>query len=98
MWLLYVVAVIESSVSRVAFGGAGTLIPTLVDRADLAAANALSILVVNSTRILGPPIGGVLLAHDGAASRLVLDAATYFVSGLLLFLMSASVSHGARPT
>jgi MFS family permease len=54
-----------------------TLMVELVGKKDLVNAIALNSAMVNSTRIIGPAIGGLLLAGFGAAWCFLLDAVSY---------------------
>ena len=54
-----------------------TLMVELVGKDDLVNAIALNSAMVNSTRIIGPAIGGLLLASFGAAWCFLLDAVSY---------------------
>ena len=69
------------------------------DRADLPNAIALNSSMFNGTRVIGPAIGGALLASAGAGWCFALDAASYvavIVSLLLMRLPARSVSPAAR--
>ena len=54
-----------------------TLMVELVGKPDLVNAIALNSAMVNSTRIVGPAVGGILLASFGAAWCFLLDAISY---------------------
>ncbi len=54
-----------------------TLMVELVGKRDLVNAIALNSAMVNSTRVIGPAIGGLLLAYFGAAWCFLLDAISY---------------------
>jgi MFS family permease len=54
-----------------------TLMVELVGKKDLVNAIALNSAMVNSTRVIGPAIGGLLLASFGAAWCFFLDAMSY---------------------
>jgi len=60
------------------------LIPDLVSRAHLQQANALLGVSEQATTIVGPAIGGILVAAAGAGWAIALDAATYAVSAICL--------------
>jgi predicted MFS family arabinose efflux permease len=62
------------------------IVPELLgeDEATVSKATALFQGAIRSTMLLGPPIGGVLIGFFGAANVLVVDAATYVVSFLLV--------------
>ncbi|MEU6072825.1 MFS transporter [Micromonospora sp. NPDC047074] len=61
------------------------IVPRLVDKADISAANALMGLTRYIVRPLGPAFGGVLVAFVGPVGGLLVDAAS-FVLGMLLVL------------
>jgi MFS family permease len=54
-----------------------TLMVELVGKKDLVNAIALNSAMVNSTRVIGPAVGGLLLAYFGAAWCFLLDAISY---------------------
>ena len=60
------------------------LIPTLVERKDMAGAISLNSANMNLSRVIGPAIGGVLYAKVGASWVFVGNAVTYlFIIGAL---------------
>lgn len=60
------------------------LIPTLVDREDMAGAISLNSANMNLSRVIGPAIGGVLFATVGASWVMAGNAVTYlFIIGAL---------------
>jgi MFS family permease len=64
------------------------MLPELLgeDEATMSQANALFQGAIRATLLLGPPLGGVLIGVIDAASVLVVDAATYVVSFVLVAL------------
>jgi MFS family permease len=73
------------------------LIPTLVDRRDMAGAISLNSANMNLSRVIGPAIGGVLYAKVGASWVFVGNAVTYlFIIGALwgLRLPRAAIDAG----
>jgi MFS family permease len=64
------------------------IVPELLgeEESTISQANALFQGAIRTTMLLGPPIGGVLIGLIGAANVLVVDAATYVVSFLLVTL------------
>jgi predicted MFS family arabinose efflux permease len=64
------------------------ILPELLgeDEQTMSQANALFQGAIRTTMLLGPPIGGVLIGLMGAANVLVVDAATYVVSFVLVVL------------
>lgn len=84
IWVVYVLAFVESSVSQVARPAVAALVPALVGREELARANSVSSVRWHISLILGFPLGGALLAIVGFPSVVILDSMSYLVSGLLL--------------
>jgi MFS family permease len=66
----------------------GALMPTLVDAGQLPTANALYTGALQFGMLLGPVIGGVLVAVTGPTAAFGVDAATYLVSAGTLALMA----------
>lgn len=88
LWLIYLVAFLESCISQFFLPAKGALIPRLVSEKDLMAANSLNALSDSLTRLIGPALGGALLGLLGLASVALFDAATYAVSGVLIALIA----------
>ena len=87
VWLVYLTGFLESTASRF-FGPANNaLLPTLVGEEHLLSANSLDSLGENSARLIGPALGGVLLASAGLNSVIFLDITSYLMAALLMFLM-----------
>ena len=64
------------------------IVPDIVPADDLAAANALDQFVRPITlRLIGPALGGVLVAAFGAGTAFAVDAATFLASTVAIFLM-----------
>lgn len=84
VWHLCLVAALVAACSAF-FGPAfGAAIPLLVPAEDVAAANALSQTSFAAGALLGPALGGALVAIVGTAPAILIDAATFGVSAALL--------------
>ena len=70
------------------FAAQRVVLPELIgeDEVTMSQANALFQGAIRATLLLGPPLGGVLIGVFDASSVLVIDAATYIVSFLLVAL------------
>jgi MFS family permease len=83
--LVFVLAVLSTSISSVFVPAQGALMPTLVDTPDeLTAANAVMNSVSSIGMFAGPALGGVLLALSGPGAVFVLTAATFAWSAACL--------------
>jgi predicted MFS family arabinose efflux permease len=89
VWVVYLVAFLES-VANLFFGPANNaLLPQLVGEDELVSANSLDALGENVARILGPALGGVLLATVGLTAVALIDAGTYLIGAGLIFLIQS---------
>lgn len=84
---LAVLAVVGGSAASIYYPTSTALVPQLVSGQDLQSANALMRLSTSVAGILGTAMGGVLVATVGPGWGLVVDAATYAASAVLLTLV-----------
>ncbi|MEM7336024.1 MAG: MFS transporter [Chloroflexota bacterium] len=89
LWLVYVVAIVESSIAQFFGPAENAMLPSLVDEEKLLAANSLNSMNDNLARLIGPAIGGTLLGLVGLTSVVLLDAASYLLAGILILLVNA---------
>ena len=82
--LLYVVSFVLGSTVVVFTVAYQSFIPTLVGRADLVEANSALESTSSMTAIVGPGIGGLLVQILTAPFALVLDAASFLFSAMLV--------------
>jgi len=87
VWLVYLAGFLESTASQF-FGPANNaLIPILVDEDQLLTANSLDSLGENSARMIGPALGGVLLASIGLQGVILFDIGSYLMAALLMYFI-----------
>lgn len=92
VWVVYVVAFFES-VANLFFGPANNaLLPQLVGKDELVTANSLDALGENIARILGPALGGALLAAVGLSAVALIDIGSYLIGAGLIFLIQTPTS------
>ncbi len=98
LWVVYAVLVVESSVSQL-FGPAETaLMPSLLagGKAELLTANALSGVGHHLSRLIGPAIGGVVVAVGGLSAVTLVDSVSFVASaGMLALIRVAPTTHRA---
>ena len=95
LWLQLVQGVVNSldTPARQAF-----VVQMVDDRADLPNAIALNSSMFNGTRVIGPAIGGALLATAGAGWCFTLDAVSYVAVLASLLLMRVAARPGPPAT
>ncbi len=87
VWLVYLAGFFESAASQF-FGPANNaLLPTLVEEDQLLTANSLDSLGENSARLIGPAIGGSMLAFWGLQGVILFDIGTYILAAFLMYLI-----------
>lgn len=101
VWLIYVVGFVQSSISLFFFPAKSAAIPLLVGPDSLVAANSLSAGSNAFARVVGPTLGGALLALLGLPGVVVLDSVSFLVSGAMISLValpdrSRDLSEGSR--
>ena len=84
LWIVYLVAAVESCLARVCSPAKAALVPSLVPPSELAAANSLSAVGDNLARLVGSPLGGLAIQVLGLPGVVAIDAATYVVSSLII--------------
>lgn len=88
IWLVYLAGFLESTATQF-FGPANNaLMPRLVDQDQLLTANSLDSMGENSARLIGPALGGAMLAALGLQGVIVFDIATYLFAAVLMFLIT----------
>ena len=95
LWVVYLVMAVEAALAQLNDPARNALVPTLVGRHDLVGANALIALNGNLARLVGSPLGGVLVELAGLPGLVIGDAASFLVgAGLLALVRPRSL---ARP-
>jgi len=89
LWIVYVVAVAQSCVAAFSQPAEGALLPSLVEDDQLVPANALNALNNRIGRLVGAPVGGVLLAALGLEAVVVVDCVSFLGAALLIAPISA---------
>jgi MFS family permease len=86
IWLIYGMTALSSAASTLGMPARQAIVPSLVPREHLASALSLNIIAWQLATILGPSLGGILIAKWDVATVYWVDAATYlaFIAALLL--------------
>jgi len=96
LWIFYVVGFVQVSVATFSGPARLALVPTLVDKGSLMAANALSETTEIVARVIGTGLAGVLVGTTGTGDiAFALDGLSFFLSAVLLVRI-ASRHDGAR--
>jgi MFS family permease len=87
IWHLFVFTLITASVWSVNQPVRQTLVPNLVPRRDLVNALALNSMAFNSMKVVGPALGGLLIASFGASGNFFVQGIVYISLMYMVFKM-----------
>src|SRR5579872_2894603 len=73
VWLVYIVAFVESSIEQFFVPAENAMVPNLVSKEQLVAANSLSALSSNLARLIGPALGGVVAGFFGLPGIVIVE-------------------------
>jgi MFS family permease len=90
VWVAYVVSFIQSSVSQFFRPAENALLPRLVAEKDLLAANSLNALNNNLARLIGPALGGAVMARYGIDAVVLIESISFFAAAGLIALIRTS--------
>jgi MFS family permease len=93
LWLVYIVACVQATLTQFVAPALGALTPRLVDKDDLIQANSLNALSTDVSRLIGPALGGFVVATASVAGVAVLDSISFLVAALCIGLTAID----ARP-
>ena len=91
---IFLITLVFNVVSTFFAPAKNSLIPNIVKEKQLLAANSLSSTTQNMAMVIGPAIGGIILASSGTATAFYVNSATFIVSAIAIASMTAS---GASP-
>ena len=86
LWMVYVIAAGFGAVTAVDNPSRQTFVMEMVGPADVSNAVTLNSVVVNAARVIGPAIGGVLIATVGIGQCFVVNAVSYLAVVIALVL------------
>ena len=95
LWIVYLVMAVEASLAQLNDPARNALVPSLVARADLVGANALIGLNGNLARLVGSPLGGILVEVSGLPGLVIGDAASFLLGAALIALVRSDAGGSA---
>jgi predicted MFS family arabinose efflux permease len=101
-WLVIVLSLVVGVTDALSMPSFASIVPSIVERPQIARGLALNATQFNLSRILGPAIAGLLMASVGAAACFALSAASYIpFIGVALWILprhvvKSTLEHHAR--
>lgn len=96
IWIIYLATIFQFVFSAIFEPARSALLPALMPRDQLIKANTLSNITWSVMLAIGAMIGGIITAFFGTTTALIVDAASFAVSALIL--MTIHVQKVERPT
>jgi MFS family permease len=90
VWIAYIAAFAQSCIAQFFDPAESAMLPLLVGKEHLPTANALNSLNNNLARLIGPAIGGVVLAVGGLTGVALVDAASFLIAAGMIALITAN--------
>jgi len=91
--LIYLLLAIQAAFISLMTPARQAAVPTLVDKEDLARANAFLQQLSSFVKIGAPMLGGAIVAATGPQLAMALDVATFFLAAAVLALLPALPPH-----
>ena len=88
LWVVYLVAFVESSVAQLFAPAERALLPHLVTGNQLVTANSVGALNVSLGMLIGPAIGGALIDMGSLSGVVIFDSLSYFIAGVMISLIN----------
>lgn len=98
VWHIYVLALVNGTIMAFDAPARQSLVPSLVEREDLTNAIALNSTAFNASRVIGPPIGGLVYATIGPAWCFAINAISYPAILAALYLIRPAATALRRAT
>jgi MFS family permease len=98
LWLLYIVAFAQATLATFLQPAERALVPTLIKSDQLLTANGLLAMNWELTRLLAPPLGGLMMGVLGIGSTVLLDSVSFLIAASLIVAIAAQPGAAeARP-
>jgi MFS family permease len=98
LWHLYLFAISFGIADGFFIPAAKSIVPSLVTKEQLVASNTLSQGTSQLILLIGPALGGLLIATSGIATAFAIDAATFMFTTVTLLLMKGSLKSNTITT
>jgi MFS family permease len=92
LWLIYVLTVLQFALTSLFEPGQSAILPSLVPAEDLVRANVFGSVTWSIMLAIGAAVGGVVATVLGTPAALVIDAATFAVSALLIASIRTTIT------
>jgi len=96
IWWIYIITALSSAAATLGLPARQAIVPSLVPREQLSSALSLNIISWQAATIMGPTLGGFVIAGMGVASVYWIDAISFIAVIVALLLMRVGAVIGER--
>ena len=97
VWIVVVVAAVQAAFTSLTAPAQQAVVPLIVEAHEIPSANAMVATASNAARLIGSPLGGVLLPALGLRGLVLADAGSFLVSAALLARTGSAASQSQTP-
>src|ERR1700722_5199027 len=94
LWPLFVLPAVAAGFSSLSSAGQNAMVPNLIQRSEVATANAMFQALFQLGLVVGPAVAGLLLAGAGIRFVYWMDVASFAVAAVAIFLISPQPATG----
>jgi MFS family permease len=87
IWAIYGVTMVAAIFEGIANPTRQALLPLLVPRSELPAASTMSVLISHLSQVVGPAVGGIIIATVGSTGAYAVDAISFLAVIIAVVLM-----------
>jgi MFS family permease len=96
IWWIYIITALSSAASTLGMPARQAIVPSLVPREHLSSALSLNIISWQAATIMGPTLGGLIIAGLGVATVYWIDVVSFVAVIVALLLMRVGAAVGER--
>ncbi|MBO0792319.1 MAG: MFS transporter [Ktedonobacteraceae bacterium] len=97
LWIVYVASFASSVIAQFFIPAANAFLPTLVNEDELTAANSMNALSNNLSRLIGPPLGGIIAGWFGLTGLIWSDLVSFLLAAILIALIATRPGQRVKP-
>ncbi len=87
IWAIYIITMVSAIFEGIANPTRQALLPLLVPRTELPAASTMGVLISHVSQVVGPAVGGIIIATVGSTGAYVVDAISFLAVIFAVLLM-----------
>jgi DHA3 family macrolide efflux protein-like MFS transporter len=87
LWQIYAISLLMGAANSVFHPSEFSLLPTLVEKDALVTVNSLQVTTMNIVSIIGPALGGLVVAHYGTTPAFLANSGSFLFSALMIWLI-----------